>query len=120
MRVWRIENDAGEGPYCATAGPVSNAEGYRITHAHADSGHPSPWDDGMDEFRRHQHVCGLPTLCSVREWFAGWFDPMHSQGFRLSVYDVPGEAVLVGGRQVAFDRDKAKRVKSFSLAPLCK
>ena len=114
MLVYRIEDKKRRGAYNATA-----CDNRRTAHGCFDArDHPPPGSDGMPMKKLHpHHHFGFASLRDVVRWFPksarrGMVN--HGTLLGLSVYEVHGNAVLRGNKQVAFNRHKAKRV-SFRL-----
>ncbi len=120
MRVYRVENSYGDGPYQYT---VRNEDGVNIGSAHANMAHPGPSEDGLygevwgevapfDETPHSDHLFGMNSLGSLIEWFDGWWDTLARHGYTISEYEVPEEYVGVGesGTQAVFVRSEAEHV----------
>lgn len=61
--VFRVQNDRGEGPYCASG--FYREMGWEH---HVDNGRPGPWDD--EDVKGHgDRLFGFPTLYHARRWF---------------------------------------------------
>ncbi len=119
MRVYRVENEQGEGPYKHTI----RKNGQRIGAAHWDDAHPGPTEDGLDwavfgyeapfsESEYTDKVFGTNSLESLLAWFDGWWDVLERHGYSAEEYEVPDECVAVGigGEQVVFMRSRAEHL----------
>ena len=138
MRVYRLENEAGDGPYGVKYwGPGKVAE--LICNAHQS---PEKWPDLIHDFVLHDapHVCeppffgpfapcwsecreaivpdwedlrfAFPERILATKWFWGFMGRLRAAGWDVVEYDVPHEYVRVGqsGLQVIFDREHAVKV----------
>ena len=109
MRVYRLENHEGGGPY--SSGGRGHCE--RLwTH-----------DSGGDAFGTHPGVhrdcpgfvahTGMRSACvslaTLRRWFWGCREILEAAGFRVAAYDVPDEKISRGQYQLAFLPDDGKR-----------
>lgn len=119
VSVWRVEHACGCGPYtarelCASCVDAREAV-WDMCYDHDDDWHPSPWDDGIRDFTE-EHICGLPTLESVKSWFNDfWTARLHEHGYRLTEWSVPEEALLRGRVQVMFDPRASRLVQVSAL-----
>ena len=107
MRVYRVETDAGVGPYadwtwCSVVGlPLCDTEKQ-----------PGPGEDGMVGWTDGRHYFGFRDEHQLKDWFGEWLEALADAEFLVSVYDVPDEHVVHGSKQVAFVRDVAEHVES--------
>ena len=106
MLVYRIENKRGQGPYC------SNHK-YQdwLCDRHSDiEKHPSPVEDGIYEWTK-SHKCGFSSLKKLKAWFnTEELKALYAAKFDIVRYEVDKKDVLVGQKQVMFNRRKARRV----------
>lgn len=126
MRVYRLECQAGHGPW--KDGPnwharelhdnLAEAEGLVSAHEH-----PSPADDPLlrpfledntDRFRKH--VFGFVSKDQFLDWFSHYEGRGHLEqaGMRLNEYGVSPWHVRVGTEQLIFRKDKAVKVEEWS------
>ena len=106
--MFRVEDAAGAGPY------VDNEDNPALAHmfaVHGDADHLDPFDDPILEGIYPDEVCGFPTLCALEEWFAGYDDPLHEAGYKISVYTVPFVSVRYGTKQAVFIKRDAVTVR---------
>jgi hypothetical protein len=105
VEVYRIEHaETREGPYGGS--PIS----YALANDHAEESHPSPAED-----RIVYHVwdvprewyCALTTREGLLEWFEGWTDRLHENGFVLARYLVDADEVYPGRVQLMFNKGAA-------------
>jgi hypothetical protein len=114
MRVYRVEDENGCGPWRAVGDHRINdgASSYdENARRHSCGEGPAPYSDGI--MIRDEQVCGTRTLKQFRMWFRcarGRAAMARNAGLRLCVYDVPREHVQVGGYQVMFTKDRATLV----------
>jgi len=110
MLVYRIEDRYKRGAYNAKIG-----DDRRMAHACFDNtNHPPPSKDGMSFSRLYDHHhFGFASPRDLVRWFpraARNGLAAYNTGCGIGVYEVHGNAVLRGNKQIAFNRKKAKRV----------
>lgn len=117
MRVYRLEDKDGSGPYRPRSGykPEGGIQ-ERVSDAHNRDidGHPSGTLDfnwrhlSDDEDRRY----ACDSFEGLLHWFEGFIDELLDNGYDLVVYDVPDHKVIAGysGLQVIFKYDAAVKV----------
>lgn len=121
VRVYRVQNENGAGPYGILITDPDTGE--TMDDAHWDSEHPCPVEDHLEHAlrayegpfwaaRRDDMVFGTNSLESLQEWFRGWLIILESRGYVVTAWDVPADHVAVGksGTQVVFVRSAATRV----------
>ena len=124
--VWRVEDDAGMGPYKARV--RHPRDGASIGCHHEGWEHPSPWSDTLQggerapDWSQSDHlcveadeVCALESLPRLRRWFDGWGAVLHRAGHHVAVYDVPREQVRYGLRQCVFTRGDLEPVRVLTM-----
>lgn len=111
MKVYRLENDKGKGPYTDCSS---------LCHTYGMYSHPGPYDDGLEdamfEFQakhgarwREFYKFGFESL----EAFSWWFDHEYflaraeEKGFRLRIYKVNKQSVRFGDHQLIYRSDRA-------------
>ncbi len=107
MRVYRVENNEGNGPY-----DPDTKLGYRIcrSHGHLRELRPTLPESGLFLPGKHQ-FCGCESLKQLKSWFKGWWKQLRKAGFSISVYEVPEEFVDIGSEQLLFIKSKAILIK---------
>lgn len=106
MLIFRIEDKNGNGPYS------SSWNYYRSIQKLNGTNQPSPYYECI-KFKCEQHKFGFIDLNQYQEWFnEKWRFKFKKHNFRLNVYKVFKKDVLFGKRQIAFDFNKAKFIKS--------
>jgi hypothetical protein len=116
-RVYRVEHEkTGEGPYNSGhyLQQMMNWEAERrgVARHH----HPAPMNDGISMSKLSYEVFGFKSFEQYQDWFAGYEDWLHTNGYVLAVYETWTEGILYGERQLAFDREKSVKVSVESLA----
>lgn len=118
MRVYRIENANGGGPYTTAWKYRDNLKEYHC-----------PYDGCRDGVKRptirfaltilprdfvETAVCGMLSEEAIREWFGDVWELLAEGEFFLAEYDVPDEWVFrhdsMGSNQVLFRKDMADRL----------
>lgn len=104
MVIYRVEGKNGNGPYMFP--------GYIPTVMDDELKHPLPRDDGIDMDKLTVfHFFGFVSLSALLNWFDSDIrEQLRTSEFNIVVYDVPDIRVLIGNRQVVFDRDHSKVV----------
>lgn len=116
VRIYRIENNNGIGPYCGTA------ETQWVTCWKRHNDKPTPDKDGIPDEAyagRGSARCAFTSIAKLKEWFDCQTE-LHNLskiGFEVAVYEVPTHAVWHGNRQSVFDADQAKRIAKMKLLP---
>lgn len=109
MLVYRVEGKNGNGPYVFPGFLYGSPEDL--------DRHPLPENDGIDKGKMTEfHYFAFSNLQSLEDWF----DPkarqyLRDKDFTVKVYDVPKQHVMVGKRQVVFDRDHSKLVETMDI-----
>lgn len=134
MRVYRIENAEGHGPWCwSDSDQACGADRYDRTKAddkpscyegpcgYSDCktyGDKDSWDNSNDWGDAEVHGC--VNLTQLEQWFQcpNGREVMEAHGHHGVVYEVPREYVRFGAWQVIFKLGKAERVGSFDLKTL--
>jgi len=103
MKVWRVENAFGAGPYGFPSGPAVWAEN-PDDHENMRT-HPTPSYDNMVDWEIHPdrdaYLFGFASLEDLRNWFSDTdLDRLYDLGF--SIVQRETSDVLYGGHQVAF------------------
>lgn len=101
MKVWRIENEYGKGPFCGRG--TEGVYGTLPTPSH-DPGFPM--DYIIDEKR---DIFGAHTGSKLAMWIA---NPtfLVDDGYKIVLYDVPADAVVKGTYQAVFKARRAKKL----------
>jgi hypothetical protein len=109
MLVYRIERPNGQGPYMFP--------GLLDTSTEDSNRHPMPVDDGLDPDKiERYHYFGFMCLHSLRAWFdRGMREFLFDKNCLVRVYDVADHKVMIGNRQVVFDRDGSNIVKTLDI-----
>lgn len=114
MKVYRIEDHIGRGMYIrGRAG--DSMQGER---------HPSPYREGMhiqlEVFQKkvvhNNAIFGFPSVALMRRWVFhhAWRKWLAEDGFRVVVFEVPDEKVLMMKRQCVFDRTASQIIETHS------
>lgn len=120
MRVYRVETVDGHGPYNPRFEAPDTVHDFSrwLMSAHGGSPmHPSPWEEDMGDPPKH-YFYGFETITQAQTWFSGWGTRLADHGFFLCEYRVADRFVLVGSRQVAFERAEATLVTRHSSAKM--
>lgn len=99
MRVFRIEDDNGNGPF--RHDHILNAMGRHIDHD-CDNGFPTPHQEGLD-FRSGEHKCGCASMRDLVTWFPRPVRQILArEGYSFTVLEVPDDRIQMGERQVIY------------------
>lgn len=117
MLVYRVETSSGTGPY--SGGDAAVYEALSSLCWRTDTGHPEPWNDGIEGSWSGTHHCGFSSIEKLLAWFdrGSTLGHLHRAGFSCSVYEVPTSDVIEGCRQVVFIRPE-KPLRTVSLLTL--
>ena len=98
VRVFRVEDKSGNGPYWDYALP-------EMGRSHTDSDHPCAFEDFGAKFNPNHHFA-FDALEKAEEWFRGYAETLTNAGFLLHEYEVDSRFVMEGcsGKQVTFNR----------------
>lgn len=101
MKVWRIENEHGRGPFCGRG--TEGVHGTLPTPFH-DPGFPRDYDINAAE-----DIFGAHTSSKLAMWIRS---PvlMVEDGYKVVLYEVPSSAVVKGTYQAVFKAKHAKKL----------
>ena len=119
MRIYRVENKQGTGPYTSSYldDPIL---GEMLNKHNEDLGQfPCRTEDFGIYIDSTLHF-GFDSIAATIRWFGGHFDALTEAGYHVSEYEVDDGSVLVGksGRQVVFPLHDADRVRSMPMKKL--
>lgn len=107
MRVYRVENCSGCGPY--------RYPGTReMSNAHNNNPQKYPvfyMDIDIDIIQATYYHCGFISIDQLLEWFDGFFTLLSNRGFRVTVWEVEEQYVRIGKKQLCFKREKSSMVE---------
>lgn len=107
MKVFRIEDEHGQGPYHNW---VMRAKLERHLENDSRSTHPDLWEDGIRR-PNSDYYCGLKSVEALRQWFNDKeLKALHRGGYQFAVYNVPTARTVQGARQLIFDKTRSKLV----------
>jgi len=111
MIIYRVEGRNGNGPYMFPGYIQTMVDGLK---------HPLPRDDGIDMDKITAfHIFGFASLTALLNWFdLDTRKHLRQCYFSILVYEVPDTRVLVGNRQVVFDRDHAREITILDIVHL--
>lgn len=117
MKVFRIEDSNGVGPYSRSWKRLR-----KMFNCHSGSSHPSPFKEDLNVYEdkggdveERPHFCGFPTLDQMKVWFRGFRASLNKAGFKLSIYEVGHRNVQIGEKQLLFRRDAATLIKRLEI-----
>lgn len=120
MRIYRIEDSAGYGAY-------RHNSSYKFED---DTRHPGPrrdsllrpaWESLYLAGAHHPYIFGFRDMAQLRYWFHlnEWLEELYTDGFAVTVYEVPDDCVHIGYTQAIFLKEAAELVHRFTLAEVC-
>lgn len=119
MIVYRVENEAGLGPYQDSADLLP-----RMMDAHDGNlrkNHPLPEEDirlkslvtRLEDWTA-THVCGFSSMKQVEAWFTEQdLTAMAKHGQVLKTFKVPKSAVIVGTTQALIEKESLSKLRGF-------
>jgi hypothetical protein len=119
ISVYRVESPEGDGPFQDEA--FKNSEDYMdADFAFHANRFPTPWmDENIAGKIRHNdfnYYCGCSSMRQLEDWFAPFWEMLHAYNFRVVVYQVPAEHVIIGKHQVVFKKEHATGKKTLTWA----
>lgn len=111
MRVYRIEDHSGTGPY-HSGSPL--AEILIERHEISDHYRPSGRADFPVSFLDQHHFFGFASMGDLNMWFGEDLDLLMDMAMRLSIYEVSPDFVHYGhsDTQLIFKKSEAKFIES--------
>lgn len=111
MRVYRIEDKFGTGPYRRRIGD-DTIEQMEMENRHCNpSTHPT---EAVDFYGFHEpgERFGFDSMQKLMAWFGPWLPHLLSIGYKISIYEISIYEVRSGrsGKQIMFQSDLATRV----------
>lgn len=108
MRVYRIENKEGLGPYSARA--YRSKEYPKWLEPYRDHTEKTPQICYPEAMKLTQsHVFGFVNRRQIREWFPRKIrNLLKREGLRCTIYEVPHHNVVIANRQVIFIKPGVK------------
>ena len=121
MLVYRVENQAGIGPYtCMWADNIDKSTQqwikkyhYKLNDAHAPFNSSYHQTVNVIVGFKYDMVCGFASKDKLRKWFHGFRYGLRKNGFVCNVYEVA--KAPTDGRQVCFDKKKARLVRTIKI-----
>lgn len=123
MRVWRLEDDEGRGPY-QSLGERFGRDTVHEFLGRGDKQHPTPDRDASFMAASEDYFTKLGYVDTSRFFFGfanlkqlhAWFNPEQRKilkeryQIRLNRYSVPATEALIGDHQIAFNKSRATLV----------
>lgn len=111
--VYRVESvDDGHGPYAYRSGKLHD----ELCAAHNDiTTHPDIDWDTESHFVQGEDCCGFESISLLKAWFKGFLRKLHRANYVLVVYQVDTILKTNSGKQIAFQKEVAIKVKTASL-----
>lgn len=119
MRIYRVENEAGTGPY--TNSWIDDPILGDMFKKHNEDLDQFPNDErDFDIYLDRSLYFGFDSVAAAIRWFGGHFDDLHRAGYDVSEYEVDDNLVLVGrsGKQVVFPLGDAEWIRSMPMKKL--
>ena len=108
VEVYRVEHyTSGDGPY--------HTYGWEDSWHCAVNGHPLPKLDGLESFPK-SYSFGFESHKQLLEWFSrSERARLARHGYVISVYSVSSRMIRNGGKQLVFNKKKAKLINKMDL-----
>lgn len=120
MYIYRIEHpQTGDGPYGESLNDLKLADTSlcKMGWEHCDYNHPGMWEEfnkyGVDSPR--DYYCGFDTIENLKDWFDGWLECLHTNGFEVRIYSISKMDCMIGKYQSIFIKRVATHVDSMSI-----
>jgi hypothetical protein len=109
-KVYRIEDNNGDGPYKRTNTGTAR-ECYYAHNEDDDDSHPGPCFTTGPNYMQFHEFSGCSTLEGLREWFGEFYEGLLEEGYSMVVYDVDEEYVrdCCNSDQLVFRKGMADR-----------
>ena len=100
MRIYRVENEHGKGPYTGWG----DGKGHTLAMIHTDDHtHPGPYVSFHRGVKNEERFA-FPSMQAMFRWFGGWLPLMIRDGFTVKVIDLqPGVSWETDGKQVIYN-----------------
>lgn len=96
VTIWRIETKDGKGPW-------RQVPGQKHTEHWCGGGYPAPWGDrGIDRTLEDGEICGCATKDQLSHWWPQYVRDAMGDDYRLCMYIVPSDQVVIGEKQAVF------------------
>lgn len=117
MRVYRVEDAEGGGPYNGeNSPPLINFYWAAVRDGTVEHERVDPETDIHGFKHSQKYRFAFSSLDQLAYWFSPGPQRLFSDyGYSVGVYEVPDDKVFVGNRQVAYPHADAKLVKRISL-----
>lgn len=131
MKIYRIENVIGEGPYNCADGSRQNFSKLNLYRSPCETLHPLPEDDELlgriwlryfyNDLTRNWKF-GFDSIGQLTMWFdyPGVFEALELDGFMIAEYDVEDGHFHVGMTQSIFEKHHSTFVRYFTFNELQK
>lgn len=108
MRVYRVENCDGRGPYTSgrdlremTVSHNSNLAAYPVFYR----------DINIDYSEARKCHCGFISINQLLQWFDGFYTLLSNNGFKVTIWEVEEEFVKIGKKQLCFRKEQSVLVE---------
>lgn len=100
MKVYRIENSEGVGPYRSDEFMDLLDE---MKNAHCDEEtHPNLLHDGLADVWSEAHICAFDSMKKLSRWFNGYLPLLLSLGFKVKSYETSEYHYGLSRKQLIF------------------
>ena len=108
--VYRLEGKNGQGVYVGGHARKAGVRGSAQSHQ------PMAWMDGLDR-DYDTHKFGFKSIAQLKAWFDDPYDrrDLADVGVQVKIFEVSKGRVCYGGRQLTFNKSKAKLIGTKSL-----
>lgn len=110
MKVWRVENFQGSGPYQGTSmGSWADSSEKHNNNAicpepRSDAGLADAWMN-MDYSERDAYLFGFSSLEQLQAWFSETeLAKLKSMGYYVTCFEIPEPYIIVGSLQLIFKK----------------
>jgi hypothetical protein len=112
MKIYRVENDLGEGPF--QSGFSWSLSDEKKSQWYEHSNKLPTFREEVPGFRYSDfpgYITAVSSIDILDVWFKPFYRLLYKRGYEISEYDVDGVFILSGDLQLVFDRAGASLTK---------
>jgi len=112
MRVFRVEDWEGGGPYMfAGERPHATGKLELMPYVHKAPEHPSPQTEGIaTTYSMENYYCGFESLDKMKVWFKNFETALFESYMDVTEWEVEKEFIKFGKKQLIFQKRYARLI----------